>query len=387
MFHLFKKVYVAFDDAINVNEDRIIISAENGVSMLQDLEGVANGELKAYSRSLEEMIGPDKQFENFLLFLNFLNRHFENSNRKLIVYCDKISHQKLITTWLKILLPNVTFDSAYGIISSHIFQVKMFGTSLMSTFSRPYRMNQEENYVSQQEYYSIFESITVNRDVYQSFLTYIKDSVSLEYILASYLYNGSKKEELKAVALEKLKTGMQNYLLECKAYIISNLLDNSIINKFTPTIAYNLSNLNDVVNDPAFDVWFEPSLWDYESVTMPHSSGGFYYDRLTQSQKTKIFSHLKIYLDWYKELDKENAGASIFNVVEKMLDIVCKNSMTDSELEFLVDHQIGRSSIVGPEFAVFETTEKDRYNIHILSEIKQLHIDNSKDNLLQYTLS
>lgn len=387
MFHLFKKVYVAFDDAINVDEDRIVISENNGVAMLQDLAGAVDGELKAYSKSLEDLIGEGKQFDNFLLFLNFLNRHFETSNRKLIIYCDKISHQKLITTWLKILLPNVTFDSAYKILASHIFQVKMFGTSTMSTFVRPYRLTQEENYVSQQEFYSVFESISVNREIYSSFLTHVKDSISLEYTLASYLYNGSKKEELKKVALEKLRLGLQNYLLECKTYILSNLLNKTVIDKFSPTVTYNLSNLNDVVNDPAFDIWFNSSLWDYTSVTSPHTNGGFYYDRLTQSQKTKLSAHLKIYLDWYLELDREVSGLSLSDMIDKMFDIASKTSLTDSELELLVNYQIGQSALVGPEFAVFETTEKDRYNIHILSEIKQLHTSNSKDSLLQYTLS
>jgi len=387
VFHLFKKIYVAFDDAINVDEDRIVISETNGVGMLQDLDNAVDGELKIYAKNLEELIGEGKQFENFLLFLNFLNRHFDTSNRKLIIYCDKVAHQKLITTWLKILLPNATFDTAYKIISSHVFQIKMFGTSVMSSFVRPYRLTQDENYSSQAEYYDVFQSINVNREVYAPFLSHIKDSFSVEYVLASYLYNGSYKEELKKIALGKLKVGMQNYLLECKTYILTNLLNKSIVNKFSPTIAYDLSNLNNAVNDPAFDVWFDRTIWDFETVTLSHSNGVFYFDRLTQSQKTKITSHLKIYFDWYLELGTEVSGNTLSELVDKIFDIACKDSLTDSDLELLVNCQIGQSSLIGPEFAIFESTEKDRYNIHILTEIKQVCIDNTKDNLLQFTLS
>ncbi len=387
MFHLFKKVYVAFDDMIDINNDRLVISETNGVGMLHDLDGVADGELKAYAKSLEELIGEGKQFENFLLFLNFLNRHFETSNKKLIIYCDKISHQKLITTWIKILLPNASFDTAYGILASHVFQVKMFGTSTLSTYIRPYRLTQEDNYTSQLEYFPVFQSIQVDRNVYSAFLTYIKDSISIEYILASYVYNGSCKEELKKIALEKLKVGVQNYLLECKAYLLSNLVNKSIISKFQPTVTYDLSNLNDVVSDPAFDVWFEKSLWDTESITAPHTNGGFYFNRLTSSQKTKLVEHLKIYFEWYSESGREFSGFTLFDWVDKIFDLACKESLTDSDLELLVNYQIVEASLSGPEFALFETTEKDRYNINILSEIKQICIDNNKDKLLQYTLS
>lgn len=387
MFHLFKKVYVAFDDMIDINNDRLVISETNGVGMLHDLDGVADGELKAYAKSLEELIGEGKQFENFLLFLNFLNRHFETTNRKLIIYCDKISHQKLITTWIKILLPNASFDTAYGILASHVFQVKMFGTSTLSTYIRPYRLTQEDNYTSQLEYFPVFQSIQVDRNVYSAFLTYIKDSISIEYILASYVYNGSCKEELKKIALEKLKVGVQNYLLECKAYLLSNLVNKSIISKFQPTVTYDLSNLNDVVSDPAFDVWFEKSLWDTESITAPHTNGGFYFNRLTSSQKTKLVEHLKIYFEWYSESGREFSGFTLFDWVDKIFDLACKESLTDSDLELLVNYQIVEASLSGPEFALFETTEKDRYNINILSEIKQICIDNNKDKLLQYTLS
>lgn len=387
MFHLFKKIYVAFDDAINVDEDRIVISETNGVGMLHDLDNAVDGELKAYAKNLEELIGEGKQFGNFLLFLNFLNRHFETSNRKLIIYCDKIAHRKLITTWLKIILPNATFDTAYKIIASHVFQIKMFGTSDISTFIRPYRLTQEENYSSQGEYYEVFQSVDANRNIYASFLTHIKDFISIEYVLASYLYNGSYKEELKKIALEKLKIGMQNYLLECKTCILSNLLDKSIVGQFSPTVAYDLTNLNSVINDPAFDVWFDSAIWDFEAVTLSHSNGIFHFDRLTQSQKTKIMSHLRIYFDWYLKRETETSSTDLSLLISTMFDIACKNSLTDSELDLLVDSHITQSSLIGPDFAIFGSTEKDRYNIHILSEIKQIYIDNTKDNLLQYTLS
>lgn len=388
MFHLFKKVYVSFDDSIDVNNDRIVISEINGVSMLHDLEGVANGNLKAYAKSLDELVGEGKQFDNFLLFLNFLNQHFINNNSKLVIYCDKLNFQKLVTSWLKILLPNVTFDSAYEIISSYVFQVKMFGTSGYSTtFVRPYRLTQEENYISQQEYFEIFGTIQVVRDHYLSFLEYVKNSISIEYILASYLFNGGKKDELKTIALDKLKVGIQNYLIECKSYILSNLNNKSVVSKFSPTVNYTLSNLNEVVNDPAFDIWFDETLWDTITVGNPHGTGGFYFNRMSSSQKTKFVAHLKIYFDWYIDTDRTFEGFTLFQWVDKIFDLACKDSLSDSDLELLVNYQINEFSLSGPEFAIFETTEKDRYNIHLLSEIKQICSDNNKDKLLPFTLS
>ena len=57
MLHLFKKVYVAPDNNIDVSFDRVVISKEHGVDLLDSLKASQPGTLLAFAKEVKNLIG------------------------------------------------------------------------------------------------------------------------------------------------------------------------------------------------------------------------------------------------------------------------------------------------------------------------------------------
>jgi hypothetical protein len=385
VFHLFKKVYLESDDVIDVNNDRLVISQTNGVSMLQDLDGVAHGRLIEYARSIDDLVGEGKKYANFLLFLNSLNQYTFTSDRKLIVYVDKENFLKIAITWIKVVLPSATVDDAYTMVSTYQFQTRMFGTSTYYNYSRSYKTTQIEDYISQQEFSQVFYQINVDSSVYNGFVNIVKSDLSLELLLASYLANGSCKEQLKAIALNKRQFGMQESFYECKSFIIENLLNPEVINLFSPTKTYTTSNLAEAVEDPAFDIWFAPSIWGVESIAIPHSDSLIYFNNISASQFEKFKAHLTIYWTLGLLSDPGENGVNWINHNKEVFTMCRKSELTDSDLETLIMKEIEGSSNV-TEFLIFGSDDKIRYNIYLLSHIKQLYKENQISKLNAFVI-
>lgn len=389
MFHLFKNVYLASDDVIDVNNNRIVISETNGFGMLIDLDSVAHGTLNDFATSLDELIGSGKKYENFLQFINSVNHFSDESATKVIIYCDKTAFLQLSVHWLKALLPNATMDDLYGVVSSYQFQNRMFGTSEYAAVTRAYRLNQVSDYITIQEFNQVFTSTVVNTAVYEGFINLVKPHLSIEFILASYISNKSCKEELRSIAYSKLKVGMQQYLYECKDFILSNILNKPVFDKFSPTVIYSLTNLEEITRDPAFDIWFDTALWDIESIGIPSSKSKFHFDRMSPSQFDKFKAHMEIFLEQNTIFINPEPVFENLTWVEWILENLnmCRAStLSDSDLNKLVEYQIS-SNKPNAQFTVFEVTEKDRYNMYILNQIKQAVADSQNNKLQPFVLA
>lgn len=391
MLHLFKRVYLELDNSIDLNVNRYVISKENGGALLNDLQAVVYAQLLDNASTIDELIGPGKKFENFLTFLNELNRQVDVLQSSVVIYCDKEAYLQIACTWLKIVLPNITMDDAYGIVASNLFQTRMLGTSELADFTRPYRSTMVDRFVTIQEFNQYYSTISVNPALYAGFVNLVRSGLSLEFVLASYLVNGSYKEELKAVAHNQIKIGMQLFLYECKTFIIESLLNKQIIDQFSPTVEYTFSNLEQFITDPAFDVWFEPSIWGVQSVGVPHSKSLIYFDRLTNSQVDKLTAHLAIWIQQFNGGAKPGTmGAgddlnSWFAEKIKNLGLCRKASLSDTDLAELIAVQMGREgSIV--EFSLFESVQQSKFSIYVTEHIRQMYIANKESRLLPFTL-
>lgn len=392
MFHLFKRVYLELDDAVDLNVNRIIISKQNGVGLLHDLQAVVHAQLVDNALTMEELVGPGKKYENFLTFLNALNRIGDELGTSLVIYCDKEAFLQIACTWLKLVLPNVTMDDAYGIVASNLFQTRMLGTSELSDFTRPYRSTMVDSFITIQEFNQVYTNTTVDASLYAGFVNLVRTGLSLEFILASYLSKGTYKEELKTIAHNQIKVGMQLFLYECKTFIIESLLNKQVLDQFSPTVEYTPSNLEQVITDPAFDVWFEPSIWGVQSVAMPHTKSLIYFDRMTNSQVDKLIGHLAIWMQQFNDGQKPGtlpAGESIntwFDNKVKTFNLCRQQVLSDTDLAELVRIQMGEYGNK-VEFTLFESVEQSKFSLYITEHIRQLYINKKDSRLLAFTLA
>ncbi len=390
MFHLFKRVYLDLDDAIDLNVNRYVISQENGVDILHDLAGVVHSDLIAFARNLDELIGPDKKYANFLLFLNDVNRKADSYNSRIIIYCDRDTFLKLTSKWLKIILPNATPDDAYGLVSSSMFMTRMFGISQDVSFTRPYRQTQVEHYVSPQEFHAQYNATVVEAGVYDGFVSLITPTISFEYLLASYFVNGTHKDIIKNILKTTLKDGAQQYVYEAKAFLLRQLLsNNSMADECTPTRSYDLGNLDTITLDPAFDIWFDNTLWGVEGVPVAHtSSSQFQFEKLTASQFQKLKSHLEFHwkrLWLFDDIETLGPRATIWkNDVFRMLEIVISNQFTDSDLDFVIQTQL--SGPIADPACQFGQIDVSKFNMPLINYITRCVLKDEKNKLNGFVL-
>lgn len=360
--------------------------------MLNDLQLVVHAQLLANASTVDDLIGEGKQFENFLTFLNELNRKVEDLGSSIVIYCDKEAYLQISCTWLKAILPNVTMDDAYGVVAANLFQTRMLGTSELTDFTRPYRSTMVDRFVTIQEFNQYYTRTAVDSSLYAGFVNLVRTGLSLEFILASYLYNGSYKDELKAIAHNQIKIGMQLFLYECKTFLIESLLNKQVMDQFSPTVEYTLGNLEQFITDPAFDVWFEPSIWGVQSVAMPHTKSLIYFDRMTNSQVDKLVAHLAIWMQQFNAGQKpgtQSAGTEInswFADKVKTLNLCRQSSLSDIDLADLIRIQMGEDENK-LEFALFESVEQSKFSVYMTEFIRQMYISNRESRLLPFTLA
>jgi hypothetical protein len=351
---------------------------------------VVHSDLIAFARNLDELIGPDKKYANFLLFLNDVNRKADSHNSKIIIYCDRDAYLKLTSKWIKIILPNATPDDAYGIVSSSMFMTRMFGISEEVSFTRPYRQTQIEHYVSPQEFHAQYNATVVEDNVYDGFVSLITPTISFEYLLASYFVNGTHKDTIKNILKTTLREGAQQHVYEAKAFLLRQLLSkNSMAEDCTPTKSYDLGNLDTITLDPAFDIWFDNTLWGVEGVPVTHtSSSQFQFEKLTASQFQKLKSHLELHWKrlWLFE-DIENLGprATAWKAeVFRTLEIVISNQLTDSDLEFVIQTQL--SSQTPDPSCQFGQIDISKFNMPLINYIIRCVLNDEKDKLNGFVL-
>ena len=128
ILHIFKKVYLTFDETIGTHRNRVVFSDLYGIPMSKDLEGLVMGKLLLCARDADDVIGTDKQFQDYIDFFNFLNQKQIEDDNKLIIYCDVNSYKKIIANWFKIIFINIDVTSSYQIINFNFLKRKLLST-------------------------------------------------------------------------------------------------------------------------------------------------------------------------------------------------------------------------------------------------------------------
>ena len=95
MFHLASKVYITSDKLIDLNSDRVVISATSGFPTHSELDGILSGQLIAYSTSVSEMF--TSRWNNLLSMINSLI-HIVKQLNCLLSFMQTMNH--LCILWL-----------------------------------------------------------------------------------------------------------------------------------------------------------------------------------------------------------------------------------------------------------------------------------------------
>ena len=193
MMHLFRDTYIALDAHVNLNNDRIVISKDNGFLLLEALS-VAGGKLISYGTSISDVLTRAECSSIVELFEKCLAGNIENPGVKLIIYCDNDSYYELIAGWHKILFANIDSASSYNILSTNLASLGIIGAYDHS----PNQIRYANAIPTKSNYETIFNNVIIDEPAGVEFLGKISDAKSIEYMIANYLHNGSYVEQIKA---------------------------------------------------------------------------------------------------------------------------------------------------------------------------------------------
>lgn len=385
MLHLFKRVYLASDHRIDLSVNRIVISEEHGHRMLHEAESFNTGKLIDYDLSLDNMIGSDQRYSNDLDFFLNLNSKSEEYG-KIVVYCDLPTYLTLSITWLKIILPNITLDGAYKIIRSNVFYDKMFGSTHRFDFKRPYEKMSEVKEISYLDFKTKYDSIKINNSDYANFVYSIRKNLSVEYMIASYLYDGSYSEELKEVGLVKIKMSIQMLLYEVKIFILENCLNSAVMKLFGCEREYSLNNVDEITKESTFDIWFDKDIWTFDGVCSTNNTSKINFENISDEQYIKFANHIKIFYSTFNDiLCKPNFLAPLLENDDMLknrlhsFEISRKNIMTDDDLKYIIESQ--------EQEILIEPVDPQKFNLFFMQELRNINNTGIKQNILQYTLS
>lgn len=363
MLHLFKKVYLDFDDNIDINFDRVVISERFGITVWTEIEKLYSGRLFDYGKNLNTL----QSYTSFLDMIVKLSDIVKETNKPIYIYADKDNYYKIISLWYKIILPNASLADIISYVKLN-FAYKNFWK-----YVRGNKEMSSDNFLfDETKLITEYNAISVDRNEYLSFINDNAGSFSIELLLSSYMYNGSRKEELKKSLLTLIKIEISRCFYEYKEILLMNLTNNDYLNSLGANKNYTIDNLSEIVADqsPILKTMFDPNIWKivgngvYDITTNllnTNSEDMIYFKNITDADIDNIERFLNITSD-------NNPGVHGF--ILNTLKIIKKGSITDSELDEILDLQTSQG--VMHTTGVFYSSNHPTVNTYFIQHIFKL---------------
>ena len=195
MLHLFKRVYLSLDETLDTANHRVVVSQDYGHPMGTDESDL--GRLLSYANSIEDLIGSGKAFANYLDFFNYLNAQHDSLNDVLVIYADRSSFVKVGTNFFKALLPLAQLQDIYKILSFYAVRQSLLCTNAdFEGLVQNYAQLKAKADFTEAEVSAEFYANRVNSIDFYNFFADKRATLSIEFIAATYSYNGSCRDEI-----------------------------------------------------------------------------------------------------------------------------------------------------------------------------------------------
>ena len=328
MLHLFNKVYLEFDNKIEINYDRVVISKQFGIPMSVELDKVAYGKLISYGKSLDDLLNG----EHINSLIRTIKDYSDVTNKKVIIYCDKDNFIKIFTKWHKLITPSMDAQSFQKLYDLTIYKERVITNtqlgSVTALASNPlWTANQDVSSYWAQE----TKSTTDQRTVFDE----MGLSLSYEYLLANYL-SGSNHylNELRVTIHMFLRRFFIETFTDNRMMVLLNILNyrfQEVMDIDPSTIKYNSENPLDGI--PGLEFYADTSIWDKSSVVKGGVYGVCNLDGITQQQVNGLRNTLLKVYDRYEGMQIDR---NVFTFVQ-FIEYVVKAQITTEELNTVLD--------------------------------------------------
>lgn len=305
MLHLFNKVFVDFNRPSN-NIDSILIAGD------------------------------------YYELLEYAKEHVTRTKQQLVLHADKETFLKFVSYWFKGLFQNPTAESTFAIIKCHLLKINQLPSSSRSVIPEPVFE------ISEKEFVDIYNTVTVDAD----FLPFIKQvikGVSFEFLFASYLYNGSYKQELKKEIHKLVKRDVQGFIIETR----ESILENS-----TKAKLHRIFNIQPYTYLNAEQIMFDPDMSWFFNV---FKDGQVAWDIFDNEQVRETF--IEKTSDYLKQWECTDDSSPCLRRL-KFIPIVKGDELTDAGLQQIIDFEVGT-----PSCSSFSAMNRQNFNVYFIDYI------------------
>lgn len=378
MFHLFDKIYLSLDNTIDTNKDRVIVSEFYGVPIPEFMKGIPQGDLVAYGSKLDSIIGPDKPYVDVVDFFEKLGSHVSNSDKPLVIYADKNAYSLIVSSWFKTIFSSINVDRGYELIFSSLLHDKLFAPWRYTgrTTYDAYDFNLS-HFPSKDEFVMAFNSVSVDSSKAWEFMKNNKFKISIEYLLASYLYNGTFEEELRSSFRNILKRHVEELVTEIKHNIYSNIMRENF-QRLAGTGSYNLGNLSAFINDPALGLLSKSNFWNSPVVSQSSSKAGIDFTKITGEELTALEALFK---KIHTEADKFSTEAGILKRIG-YIQYLRSPSLSKAHLDAVLENEKNSTD----SFRFFSSADSEKINRYFIDYVLEVARKNQNGQLSAFML-
>lgn len=252
MLHLFNKVYLDFDDNIEINFDRVVISKQNGNQMYQALDKVAQGELHGCAKTYEEIVGTD--FVGFLASL----RDSSASGKKLILFCDVEAYKKVLGSFFKLILPKLDLNSFKELVKFNMYNQRIISNTNLAQVTGTTIDGVWSDFDVQQLWETTPDISAGSRSIFKN----LNVNYSYEFLLASYLNDGSYKDTFKKTFHMFLRRWWSEMFSDNRQMILLNISNHKLMSHLgIDTSIIDITAADPIANVPQLQSYSDNKIW------------------------------------------------------------------------------------------------------------------------------
>jgi len=374
MLHLFRKIYLEQDINIDLDKDRIVVSEQCGVPNWNVLDTIGLGQLIFYGKNLYNLNTP----VSFLELLNILNERTKENNKTIYIYADKNNYYKILSLWYKIILPNATVNDVISFVKLFFDYKNFWKISRFYNFKKIWSTSPDWLF-DRNKLETEYNSLIINSDDYETFINENVGKFNIELLLASYLYNGSRKEELKAIMIPLLREELSKSLYGIREHFTYCLLNKKFLEKLGIVHTIDINNILYILeyDNPIIKTFYQNnSVWKlnflshaaYDIMNNWGSDSMISFENITDED---IFN-IKQFLINIGISETDSAGME-WRYLLDLIPLVKSNTITDEQLDQLINHQESQESLVttGTFYSISFPTVNTYFVQHIFNQFNE----------------
>lgn len=323
MLHLFNKVYLEFDSALDINYDRVVISEEFGVKMHIELDKVAGGELIRYAKTFEEVNS------GFIQLLEDIVAHGNKTGKKIIIFCDREAYKSFLVKWFKLTLPALDFDSFKTIADFTIYNQRIISNTQLSS---AYSLNLNFLWDDNSDVAEHWNNLAHPSEEEIQKVKEVCNSTSYEFLLSTYLSgDDSYKEELRSTMHMFLRRWFKEMFTDNRQMVLLNITNRTFQNALDidPDMV-DITRLDPLAGIASLEAYADDEIWERDQ-------SRYGVCKLEGLEKEKLDLLKNTLLNVYSKYENMLIDRSIFDVLN-WVDYASADTLTDEQMEEILDY-------------------------------------------------